>query len=1020
MKLPHYHENMKTLHVGMRKRRSYYVPSSNEEIASLPRELSDRAFFLNGTWSFLYCENDSKLPENCFEEGFDLSGADTIAVPSCWQNFGYGNHQYTNVRYPFPVDPPYVPHDNACGLYIRDFTLPDDGMEKHIVFEGVDSCFYLYVNGRFIGYSQVSHSPSEFDLTKAVRPGKNRIAVLVYRWCDGSYLEDQDKLRMSGIFRDVYVLSRPKTRVDDFFVKESFSKNFREAEIAVELTLRGAAKGFVTLEENGEPVARTTFSKENVCPVLKVKNPTLWNAENPHLYHLVIETNAETIVRPLGLRKIEIKDRTILLNGKKIKFKGVNRHDSSPMNGYAVTYEEICRDLTMMKAHNFNALRTSHYPNSPLLPELADELGLYLIGESDLEMHGVQLLYGSGKDYNYNGGEKSGSTYSLFADDPDFAPAVLDRVEANVERDKNVTSVVIWSLGNEAGYGGCFENAAKWVKERDESRLVHYEGALHAHRYDESEFSKKQIWDFRQYERKDGKFDYSNLDVYSRMYPTIEHCVDYAKNGDKPMVLCEYVHAMGNGPGDPEDYWQAFYAHDELAGGFVWEWCDHSVYMGKTPDGRDRYFYGGDWGDRLNDGNFCMDGLVYPDRTAGTGLLEMKNVQRPVRLVSLKGRTATFWNTLDFTDLFGKIAISYEVLTDGAVRSSGVFDRVSCAPHKKVVLTLPEELPKDPRTSVVFRYLNIDPEKPDYLPEELGFDEYVSPVSLVSIGVESSAAPKITESEEEIVVGGRAFRYVYDKQKAAFTSIVRKNVSYLTRPMEVNIWRAPTDNDRNVRRDWQEAHYNDVSFRTYGVTAFVTNKKAVIESDFGIVSAAIQRIANVKAHYEITGEGEILVDLQCKKLPVFPHLPRFGVRLFLPKRFETLSYYGYGPNESYVDKRRSSYLSRFESTVTSSFENYLKPQENGSHYGCEEVTVCDGSGSSVNVQGGGFSFSALHYTEEELTEKRHSFELEEYDGTVLSIDGAMSGIGSNSCGPVLAEKYRVGDEPHLIAVLSFE
>ncbi len=1017
MNLPHYHENLKLLHVGMRDRRSYYVPASNEELAALPRELSDRAVFLDGDWAFRYQENDGELPEGFYEEDFDFGDFDEIPVPSVWQNFGYGTHNYTNVRYPFPVDPPYVPEDNACGVYIREFDLEDDRFDKHLVFEGVDSCYYVWVNGTFAGYSQISHSPSEFDITKLVHPGTNRLAVLVYRWCDGSYLEDQDKLRMSGIFRDVYILLRPKKRVEDFFVHQEFSANFRTATVTLDLKLKGRPEGTVALVDGDEIVAATAFSGTDEKAVLKVRNAKLWNAEEPFLYDLVIRTKDEVIVRPLGLRKVEVKDRVILLNGKKIKFKGTNRHDSSPFNGYAVTFDEMYEDITMMKAHNFNAIRTSHYPNSPLFLELCDEIGMYVIDESDVEMHGVQPLIGSTGSFM---GSAAGSTYSLFADDPDFAPAVLDRVQANVERDKNVTSVLIWSMGNEAGYGGCFEQATHWTKDRDPSRLVHYEGALHAHRYDPDEYPAKQIWEYKQFEREGKKFDFSAIDMYSRMYPPVEECVEYAKNGDKPMILCEYVHSMGNGPGDPEDYWQAFYAHDELAGGFVWEWCDHSVYMGITPDGQDKFFYGGDWGDKLNDGNFCMDGLVFPDRRPSTSLLELRNVMRPVRLVGVKGSEFTFKNMLDFTDLRDRIGISFEVKTDGVTVSSGMLPNTACAPHRTFKAVLPKALPDEERTSVIFRYIDLREDRPDYMPEELGFDQYVLPLRTVEIGVESKKAPKIAEIGGNLVVSGTNFRYVYDRKHAAFTEIVNRNVSYLAAPMDINIWRAPTDNDRVVRYQWQRARYDETFVRVYETRTGVEDNKAVLEQELGLVAVATQKIMKIRARYEITGDGEILIDLRGEKLPIMPFLPRFGLRFFLNNDFEQVSYYGYGPNESYIDKRRDSWLDRFDDTVTNLFEDYLKPQENGSHYGCDELRLTNATGASLLISGSGFSFNASHYTEEELTEKAHNFELEECGMTVLCLDGEMSGIGSGSCGPQLAKKYQVGEKPVLRAVISFE
>ena len=1021
MKLPHYHEDLKKLHVGTMPRRSYYVPASNRDLAEYPREISDRAVFLSGEWAFSYHENDRTLPEGFFGRDFDISRFDVLPVPGCWQIYGYGRNNYTNVRYPIPFDPPYVPEENPCGIYIREFELDDDNFDKHLVFEGVDSCFYVWVNGQFIGYSQVSHSPSEFDITKAVQPGPNRLTVLVYQWSDGTYLEDQDKLRMSGIFRDVYILLRPKNRIDDFFLHQEFNKNFSEAALSVDMKVRGNVRISTKLyDAEGSEIA----ASEGRNPVLKVTNPKLWNAENPYLYTLVLKGGNEVIVKKVGFRKIEVDGDVVKLNGVPIKFKGVNRHDSSPENGYAVTYEEMVRDITMIKAHNFNAIRTSHYPNSPLLLELCDEIGLYVIDETDLEIHGGVELYGGGYTTSYN----------ILADNPDFAEPIRDRVEANVERDKNVTAVLIWSLGNEAGYGGNFERASHWVKDRDPSRLCHYEGSVHAGGFIDPE--APITFEYKRYPREGNIYDFSAIDLYSRMYPGYEEFEAFGKEGIKsltelsercggftrpvPMILCEYTHAMGNGPGDPEDYWQIIYKYPNLCGAFVWEWCDHSVYMGKTPDGRDKYFYGGDWGDRHNDGNFCMDGLVYPDRTPHTGLLELKNVLRPVRLVSGKGQKFTFRNMLDFTDLSGRIGIAYEIRRDGETVGEGIFADLSCKPGKTVAVTIPEEIPDDFRVSVLFRYLNLLSDSPDYLPDELGFDQYLVPVRTVDVDIESEKAPKCTDLGTVLVIEGSCFRYEYDKTKAAFTKLVNNNVSYLDAPMSLNIWRAPTDNDRSQRMEWERAGYDRMCIRNYSTAVSAEDGLLVVTAKFGVSAVFLQKFLEVTARFEISDTGEIRMSIRGKKLPSLPYLPRFGVRLFLPNDFEEVEYVGYGPYESYIDKHRASFKDTFADTVSELHEDYLKPQENGSHWGCEELTVANASGAKLHVFGESFSFSASHYTEEELSAKKHNFELEESGHTVLCLDGEMAGIGTNSCGPELQKKYRTTDNPEISLVLAFE
>jgi len=504
------------------------------------------------------------------------------------------------------------------------------------------------------------------------------------------------------------------------------------------------------------------------------------------------------------------------------------------------------------------------------------------------------------------------------------------------------------------------------------------------------------------------------------MYPPISEMKDYVEKGHRPMILCEYVHAMGNGPGDVEDYWQLIYNEDVLCGAFVWEWCDHSVYMGKTKDGKDKYFYGGDWGDELNDYNFCMDGLVYPDRTPHVGLKEVCNALRPVRLIKEKDGVFTFKNMLDFTNLKGKIGVTYEVKQDGKVLAEGSFNDLDVDAQKTFEIILKNEIPNEERTTVRFIYTNLDENRPDYMFDDFGFDFWKVPVEAWDVEIDSEKAPKIEDLGDSYVISNKNFRYVFDKLHGEFTSLVNGNKTFVEAPVETNIWRAPTDNDRNIRVDWQRAGFDKTFNRVYKVKAYEEDGLAVIEVEYGITSLYVQRLANVKAVYKIGEGGELSIDVKGDRLSILPSFPRFGLRFFLDKSFEQVSYYGYGPNESYIDKRRSSYLDRFETTVTESFENYLKPQENGAHYGCEELTISDGADRSITVIGTNFSFSALHYTQEELTKKQHSFELEEANATVLCLDDRQNGIGSNSCGPELMEKYRLPEKTELKVVMIFE
>ena len=1021
MRLPYYHEDLKKPRVNTLKKRSYYIPAGSYDTALLPREESDRIQMLSGTWAFYYAENDRLLPADFLSETTDLSLFRPISVPSVWQNYGCGIHQYLNTSYPFPYDPPYVPEENACGLYIRDFEIFDDGYDKHLVFEGVDSCFYVWINQTFAGFSEASHNMAEFDITSLVHPGQNRITVLVYRWCAGSYIEDQDKLRMSGIFRDVYILDRPKKRIDDFFVRESFSEKFKEANVTVELSVKGRVTPEVRLisgEGTGEDAVMEEGADGLVKASFRIRDPHLWNAEDPYLYTLVMETEEEVIVKRIGLRKIEVRDAVVYLNGRRIKFKGVNHHDSSPVNGYAMTLQEILQDLSLMKLHNINAVRTSHYPPSPLLIELCDEMGLYVIDEADIECHNTQQLYGSRGDYD--GKDREGNTFSLIADDPEWYTLMFDRIESLVERDKNAASVVIWSMGNESGYGGNFERSAAWIKEKDPERLVHYEGALHAHRYDPSEFEKQQLFAYRSYDRPDGKFDFSNLDFYARMYPALSEWVEIEKTCDKPMLLVEYCHAMGNGPGDLEDYWQEIYARDKMSGGFVWEWCDHAVYQGKTPDGKPKYFYGGDWGDRTDGYNFCMDGLVFPDRTVGTGLLEYKNVLRPIRLKGRRGNAFIFENMLDFTDICGKIGIRYSITVSDRLAAEGCFVELKAAPHETFKVTVPEELPKDSESRITFEYVNLEEEVPSYLPKIYGFDQAVLGRAAKEASLVSSEAPEVVETDDLVVISGTSFRYTYDKHLAAFVSMVKDGKAYLTSPLSLNIWRAPTDNDRVVRMKWERVGYDRMMLRAYKTQVQKRKDRVVIKTAAGLGAESLQKFAEVKLNFEIGGNGDILTDIRADRLPIMPSFPRFGLRAFLDQAFETVAYEGYGPVESYIDKHQAAAFGVYDTSVTALHEDYIMPQENGSHFGCTTCVLSDGLDREIRITGHSFSFNASHYTQEELTKKKHNFELQSSGNTVLCIDGHMAGIGSNSCGPVLMEKYEVPEIMQLKVLITLK
>ncbi len=1124
MIIPHHYENLHILHENTMPDRNYYIPAGKAYSTSLDaRDHSDRVQFLNGTWKFRYYDSIYNLQDEFYSEGYDVSGFDDIPVPSVWQMHGYDYHQYTNVRYPFAFDPPYVSKDNPCGAYVTDFDYDqnEDAPLAHLNFEGVDSCFYVWLNGRYVGYSQVSHSTSEFDITEFIRNGSNRLCVLVLKWCDGSYLEDQDKFRMSGIFRDVYILKRPAGSVFDYFIRTSCDdiKNPTKADVSIDFTAftgyasgakpeagvgkgvdsdinievtildadgRICSSGCVKCEISAQSDANTNAAEIKTAAssssiTLSIDSPVLWNAEKPYLYTVIIRCAGEVITDRIGIREITIENKIVYINGMPIKFHGVNRHDSDPVTGFTISREQIIKDMSLMKQHNVNAIRTSHYPNAPYFYELCDEYGFYVIDEADIEAHGPSELYYADNSWD----NKAARWNEPIANNPEFCESILDRIKRCVIRDKNRASVVIWSMGNESAYGVTFEEALAWVKAYDSSRLTHYESA--------------------QYTDGKRKYDYSNLDLYSRMYPSISEMAEYIDgDGDKPYILCEYCHAMGNGPGDLEDYFQFFDTHETTCGGFVWEWCDHAIYRGKAANGKAMYAYGGDNGETIHDGNFCMDGLVYPDRRPHTGLLEFKNINRPVRITGYDETNGvlTLHNYMDFTDIRDYLTMSYEVTCDGQIIASGNIDVPSVAPHgdgtaslrlitemQDLLQTLSAINGSDNSDSTATADCSSVAERSndkacikDMIPHRaflrviykaavgsafvnegdvLGFDEVelgspkqntdelMDKTSALSKAQDTTSAPlHISESDTEFVVSGNNFEYTFDRNTGNFAGITVDGQELLAAPCDKTIWRAPTDNDRNIKNEWFRAHYDMVSERTYETSCIIKNDLAVITCTSCLSAPTVQPVLRINAEWTVSAKGTITAGMHVTKNPEFPVLPRFGVRMILKEDMQNINYIGMGPYESYIDKHHASWHGSFSASIDEMHEDYIMPQENGSHFDCSYVQIsapgandgADKNSSDKNNSAGSssyqsicntqtastiaattahsiavtstvpFSMNASPYTAEELTNAAHNYELSESDKSVLCIDYRQNGIGSNSCGPELDEKYRFDED----------
>lgn len=988
--IPDYHKSLEHLHVGCEKPRAYFVPFPCEDCAKTETR-GESAYFksLCGEWDFKFYKS---LNDICCISGekFTTDGFDKLTVPMSWQmalDRGYDVPNYINTQYPIPCDPPHVPDENPCGLYVRDFTVPAKmaGKKVYINFEGVDSAFYVWINDEFAGYSQVSHMTSEMDITKLVHAGKNTIKVVVLKWSDGTYLECQDKWRMSGIFREVYLLYRDETHIRDIFVKCDLSDDYKNADFKVELSLTGKAEVAYKLESRcgckvlGE--GTVSVDGDGVITIPTIENAHLWSDEDPYLYTLVLTCGNEVIVQRIGARKIEIKDKCILINGKKVKAKGVNRHDSHPLLGSWTPIEHVKRDLMIMKQHNVNMIRTSHYPNDPRFTELCDLYGFYVCDEADLETHGMNP---------YNG----------LTENPEWEEAYIDRAERMVERDKNHPSVIFWSLGNESGVGRNHAAMHTWIKARDNSRLVHYEGG-HT-------------------DTNGGEHRRDVTDMESRMYNNPVWCAEYCKNEkfDQPLFLCEFCHAMGNGPGDLREYWEAIFANDEFFGGCVWEFTDHSVAIGDKY-GNPSFTYGGDFGDYPNDGNFCVDGLVYPDRRVHTGLLELKQIISPVVATEVRPGTVSVKSRRYFKAL-DDISLAWSLKIDGKVVKSGVVPTLGIAPQETAEYTLVDEIPTGGIVTLDLSFRQNNPTEWAEAGYEVGIAQFVYEENIPTY----KAAPAlydvtVDECRKYYTVTAGETVYKINKFTGMIDDIVDNGEHMITKPIVPEIWRAPTDNDKNVRWDWMRNGFNNAFIKLYSIElAEADADKVVIKANIALTAPTQRYILKAVVTYTIkVGMGvNIDWDVAWRERNRQPDehgrrdetfYPRFGVRLTMPEGSEQMSYFGYGPMESYVDKNLAAKLGEYHSTVTDNFEPYVYPQENSSHWNCRwaDVHTVAGHGFLFTADEP-FSFSASHYSPEQLTRVNHHYELKAEAETTVIIDYRQSGLGSNSCGPSLIPKYR--------------
>ncbi len=1002
------HKDLNTLHVGCEKPHAYFVPFSTRASAKTGnRTRSDRFVSLCGEWSFRYCASVRELGDFLSSEAEALP-SDRIAVPMSWQyalGRGYDTPQYTNVRYPFPVKPPYIPEENPCGLYSRSFTVDAESLAEHDIllnFEGVDPCFYLYINGKFAAYSQVSHMTSEVLINQYLVPGENSIKVLVFKWCDGSYLEDQDKIRTSGIFREVYLLLRDKTRLTDLFIRTETEAPYASAVIRAELESNGKCEvGYELVCPCGKTAASGTVAVDQKGLLeIPVEAPLLWNDETPNLYELYLCCGGEVIRQEIGIRHFAIKNRVVYVNGQKVKAKGVNRHDSHPQLGSATPMEHMIRDLELLKAHNVNFIRTSHYPNDPRFLELCDRYGFYVCDEADLETHGMQPA----------------GNWDELTDNPDWTEAYLDRAVRMMERDKNRACVMMWSVGNESGTGCNHVAMADYFHQRYPRCFVHAEDLTRRcvnRKINLTAYGNIAILDHI-------RTDFADID--SRMYPDLKEITELHlkdKASKNPLFLCEYSHAMGNGPGDLENYWQMIYANDCFFGGCVWEMTDHSADIG-TP-GHPKFIYGGDMGNILNDSNFCVDGLVYPDRRPHTGLLELKQVLRPCRMSEVNLETGSFRlrNYRAFTDL-RDLDLYWKIEQNGKTVRQGRISGLAIAPGKSRTYSLPAGS-LEGLSGICYLTVSYKQSIATAWSEaghEVGVEQFRIPTPTESLLLPAAGVKtrlSLTENDTAYTVADGDRSYTVDRISGLLTSIKDHGKELLASPIRPNIWRAPTDNDRRVRRDWEARGFDRAAVHCLTCNAEESNGESLtIVTEFILSADAARPILSGKLIYRFeAGHGPVLTtDVNATTCGTLT-LPRLGLQFEMPAGTERLSYFGCGPMETYIDKRQAGLVGIYRSTVTDHFEPYVRPQENMAHTETHWMQLGSEAGHGLLCLPAdgteSYSFNCSHFTPMQLTKTPHDYELIPMETTVVNLDLCHAGIGSNSCGPQLLPEYRLTD-----------
>lgn len=957
---------------------------------------------LNGKWKFNWVKTPEARPVDFYKQEFDSSSWKTIDVPSNWQMFGYGIPIYVNTRYPFEKNPPFIKHDdNPVGSYLRKFNVPENWKDKEVFinFDGVESAFYLWINGKKVGYSQGSRLAAEFNITKFLKPGENSLAVEVYRWSDGSYLECQDFWRLSGIYRDVYLEALPKVRIRDFEIKTDLDTNYVNADLNVTVKVanhsdQAAIKPTIELtlfDNNGKLVSADPLtSKKNVYIhpqgesifLLKsrVFHPGKWSAEKPNLYSLLISLKdgegklLHTATANVGFREVEIKGGQLLVNGQPILIKGVNRHEHDPDSGHYLTHESMENDILIMKKFNINTVRTSHYPNDPYWYDLCDRYGIYLIDEANVESHGI--------------GYKPENT---LANRPEWQEAHLDRIRRMVERDKNHPSIIIWSMGNEAGDGTAFEAASDWIHQRDPSRPVHYERA--------------------------GRRDHT--DIVCPMYSRIESIVAYAKEKqDRPLILCEYAHAMGNAVGNLQEYWDAIEAYDHLQGGSIWDWVDQGLRK-KDKNGREFWAYGGDYGDTPNDNNFCMNGLVMPDRRIPPKLWEVKKVYQNVGIKAedLKKGKIYISNKAFFTNL-KEYDLVWNLTANGKTIQQGKLNGPDIPARESKFITLPvKEVTPEAGTEYFLRVAFILKENTSWAEaghevawQQMQVDYPLPAKSEMSLPI--NGATIADAKNGKLTLKGPGLTAVFDEKEGKLISLQYLDSRGIPEVFadgngfELNLFRAPTDNNKYLLKNWQEA----------GLTSFKSNTDSLDVEDGNPL------VVKIKKTYIFSGDRRIFASINYKfhldaRVDVswtltpkgdFPLLPRVGLIARLSPGLEQVQWFGAGPFENYIDRATAADIGLYQSTVSDFFVPYARPQEMGNREAVRWMSITDEAGRGIIINNDQpMSMSTLHFTPEDLHKAEHLNELNPREETVLTLDARSLGLGNGSCGPGVIDKYKL-------------